>query len=332
MSKSLSIQENLLSPLLSFNPKFENESIVFESEGSSIVLEAEGVSSQFLMKILKEFNGRQEIDDILKKHKELAREDLIEIVTELRRNGLLDEREVEDTTPGMKVVLELEDILNKLVHEKIYKNIFWKTCLEKPLSTPKNVLYGLAIEHYHFLFRQSYFDAPVLAFQSNQKIHEILCAFFHDEYRHDKIVLKALKSIGLQKKDLEDSMPLPATMAMCNALAYWSRNDPLFFFFTFGILEGKDIGSDTYIEICKEAKLDEKFIAPIEAHANINLTHGHGNLTRLIFNNIPHIDLYTQRRLKAQIYLFVKMYNKFYEEVWNYYSVNSILLRRVSQI
>ena len=65
--------------------------------------------------------------------------------------------------------------------------------------------------------------------------------FYREEYGHDELILCGLNAIGITREDLADTMPLPGTMAMCNALAYWAMTDPIFFFSTLGILEGNGI-------------------------------------------------------------------------------------------
>lgn len=41
----------------------------------------------------------------------------------------------------------------------LYRNIFWQHAVAHTL--PRRVMEGMVIENYHFLFRKSYFDAPV---------------------------------------------------------------------------------------------------------------------------------------------------------------------------
>jgi hypothetical protein len=190
----------------------------------------------------------------------------------------------------------------------------------------------MVIENWHFLFRESYFDAPVLSYVPNTAVRLLLNKFFQEENGHDEILMKALNFVGLSRADMSDAIPLPQTMGLCNALAYWAHNDPLFFFATLGLLEGQGMKQDSFIDACERAELPAPFIEPLRIHANINLGAGHGNLTRLIFQQIPLIDELTVNRLKAQIPLFVEIYDAFYAGVWRYYSSDEPLLRRVSSL
>ena len=88
---------------------------------------------------------------------------------------------------------------------------------------------------------------------------------------------------------------------------------------------------DSFIQACERGGLPHAFVEPLRVHANINIGAGHGNLTRLIFQQIPAIDTATVARLKAQIPLFVDLYDAFYRGVWCHYR-GELVLRRVSEL
>jgi hypothetical protein len=235
---------------------------------------------------------------------------------------------------GLEALLEIEDLSNRLLYETLYRNEFWVNCskAEKPGDIPESVIYGMVIENYHFLFRESYFDAPVLSYVPNTNVRLAMNAFFAEEYGHDELLLKALNQIGITREDLAHTVPLPQTMALCNSLAYWSHNDPIFFFTTLGILEGKDIRQDSFLDASYRVGVDPEFLRPVKAHSDINLKGEHGSLTRKIFSQIPVVDEETMRRLRAQTHLFIELYDGFYSAVWGHYSRAGELLRRIGGI
>ncbi|OHX13351.1 hypothetical protein BI347_07385 [Chromobacterium sphagni] len=232
---------------------------------------------------------------------------------------------------GMETLLEIEDLSNHLLYQTLYRNAFWVNCqnASQPGDIPEKVFHGMVIENYHFLFRESYFDAPVLSYVPNTRVRLAMNAFFAEEYGHDELLLQALNRIGISREDLARAVPLPQTMALCNALAYWSHNDPLFFFTTLGILEGKDIRQDSFLDAAYRLGLDPAFLRPVKAHSDINLKGEHGSLTRQIFSQIDVVDLETVRRMHAQTHLFVELYDAFYSAVWRHYSGDGPLLRRI---
>lgn len=264
---------------------------------------------------------------------ETASEDARQLFDKLKSNGLLRMRTPAVGRSGLEVLLELEDLSNQLLYSTLYKNVFWKKCTEAKSASdiPKNIIYGMIIENYHFLFRESYFDAPVLSYVPNNDVRLAMNEFYAEEYGHDELLLKSLNQIGISRSDLALTAPLPETMALCNGLAYWAHNDPLFFFTTLGILEGKDIKQDSFLDAAYRIGMDPELLSPVKAHSDINLKGEHGSLTRKIFTKIPIVCEQDIRRMKAQTHLFVELYDQFYTAIWNHYSQTSHLLRRVDQ-
>ncbi|MCO4880943.1 iron-containing redox enzyme family protein [Paraburkholderia caribensis] len=230
---------------------------------------------------------------------------------------------------GLDVLLELEDLANDLLYRTLYTNVFWEKCASASTGAdiPLNVIHGMIVENYHFLFRESYFDAPVLSYVANTGVRLSMNEFYAEEYGHDELLLKALNTLGVTREDLARTVPLPQTMALCNALAFWAHSDPLFFFSTLGILEGKDIKQDSFLDAAYRIGVDPALLKPVKAHSDINLNGGHGSLTRKIFSRIPAIADADVRRMRAQTHLFIELYDQFYTGIWEHYSTSPALLR-----
>lgn len=156
--------------------------------------------------------------------------------------------------------------------------------------------------------------------------------FYGEEFGHDELLLKSLGSIGIGRQDLEDTIPLQETFSLCNCLAYWASYDPLFFFTTLGILEGKDVSRDSFLGACESLNYPDTFLGPLRAHSDINLKGAHGALSREIFRQVPFVGDRDIQRLKALTAIFVDLYDAFYAAVWNHYSSATYLLRRVSEV
>lgn len=233
---------------------------------------------------------------------------------------------------GRALILAVEDIYNRLSSRTLQVNPFWRNIVDNPKSVPEQVYFGMCIENYHLLFRESFFDSPILSYASNRKVRHRINEFYCEELGHDKLLLKSLQSIGLTEEELFASVPLPQTMALCNALSYWARHDPLFFFTTLGPLEGRDVEIDSYVTAARAKGLTEEFVGPIFAHANINKNSAHGLLTRQIFEDIPIVSAADAARIMRNSALFISIYDRFYEGIWNYYSSCDTLLRPVCEI
>lgn len=289
---------------------------------------------QAILRTLDRLDGDASLDQLVRAEPQLPRQDIDRLLQSLDRAGLIDDAAPVAFRPGSEVILELEEIVEQHCALTIYRNPFWQACLavQGAGDLPEKLAIGMVIENWHFLFRESYFDAPVLSYVPNTAVRLLLNEFFSEEYGHDDILMRALNFVGLSREDMRDAIPLPGTMGLCNALAHWAHSDPLFFFATLGLLEGQTLKQDSFIDACERAGLPDGLVGPLKIHANINIGKAHGNLTRAIFQQIPVIDTATVARLKRQARLFVELYDDFYTGVWRHYMSDETLLRRVSDL
>ena len=207
--------------------------------------------------------------------------------------------------------------------------------IERPEATPDRIFHGMCIENYQLLCRESYFDAPVLSFPGSSRVRDLLNEFYCEELGHDRILLEALNHIGISEEQLRGSIPLAATMALCNSLSYWARHDPLFFLTTLGPLEGRDVEVDSFVRAAEVKGMPEKFVEPIRRHAHINRNSEHGLLTREIFEQIPVVSALDASRVLEQTELFIGIYDRFYLEIWRHYGAlgpADSLLREVASL
>jgi len=287
-----------------------------------------------ILRTMARMDGGATLDDLAHAEPALPRQDLVSLVQSLDHAGLIDDDAAVQFYTGSEVILELEEIVEDHCKETIFRNPFWEACMaaQQPGELPEKLAIGMVIENWHFLFRESYFDAPVLSYVANTEVRLLLNQFFSEEYGHDEILMRALNYVGLSRDDMRDAIPLPGTMGLCNALAHWAHSEPLFFFATLGLLEGQTMKQDSFIDACERAGLPDGLVGPLKIHANINIGKAHGNLTRAIFKEIPVIESATVARLKRQARLFVELYDDFYTGVWRYYTSDQPILRRVSEL
>ena len=319
-------------PRLLGTPKLVDGVPSIISAGHPFVVE--GVDARRAKKaiaVLRAMDGTRTVDQIARSARTEAAF-VHSLTSALDHVGLVRDERTPEARAALDVLFELEDLANSLLYESIYRNVFWHALLNETDTVPLQVFHGMAIENYHFLFRESYFDAPALNFPASTRARGLMNQFYGEEYGHDELILKGLSSLGITREDLADTIPLPQTMALCNALAFWARYEPVFFFSTLGILEGKDITIDSYIDACERRGLPAGFVAPIRAHANINMEGEHGSLTRALFEHLPPIDARGVLQMRARTRLFIQLYDGFYTGIWNYYSGSNSLLRRLSTL
>jgi hypothetical protein len=308
--------------------------VIVHHDGVDHEVDAEGIEPIVIARVLRRLDGEAEIAQAVHGEDSLSEIDGQGLVHSLDAAGLIDDLAPVKCRPAVDVILDLEDMVEDLCTKTIFQNPFWRTCLavRAPGDLPERVAIGMVIENWHFLFRESYFDAPVLSYVPNTEVRLVINRFFSEEYGHDEILLRSLNAVGLTREDMRDAIPLPETMALCNALAYWAHNDPLFFFTTLGLLEGQGLKKDSFIEACERAGFADDFVEPLRIHSNINIGAGHGNLTREIFKHVPVLSHATVARLRSQMPLFVELYDAFYAGVWRHYTSDAPLLRRVSEL
>ncbi len=321
-----------LRPRLAGNLSLQDGNLVLARDGLEFELEPEGSTLDELQEFLSRLDGTRTLGELQSGLSPEQRVRLDSLVKELDAYQMIDDVASVQAPSGIQVLLELEELGNALIMKTLARNVFWTSLIAHPEEVPERVYYGLAIENYHLLFRESLFDSPVLSYQSNTQVRVLMNEFYCGELGHDELVLKSLDAVGITREQMMDGIPLPETMAVANALSYWAASDPLFFFSTLGILEGKDTQEDRFLEACVRRGLDPRFIAPMRAHSEINRKGEHGNLTRLLFQAIPCIDPETVRRMRRQTYLFVELYDNFFTAIWKHYTTEKDWIRRVSAV
>lgn len=223
------------------------------------------------------------------------------------------------TVSGRAFILALEERLDTLLEETIQRNPFWLAMRERPREVPLPVFWGMCLENFQILAREPLFDGPVLSFSGNFAVREALNRFYAEELGHDRLLLRALTSLGLPEGGVRSSIPLASTWALIDGLAYWARFDPLFFVATLGVLEGREVAVDAFVTACKARGLPTAFVAPIETHARINVEGAHGELSRQVFASIDAVSDADGKRINRLLPLFVATYDRFYRGIWERY-------------
>jgi hypothetical protein len=276
-----------------------------------------------LMALLLDLDGRHRVDD-LPAGSGLDRDEVVQVLTQLDAGGFLDDPTMPSLESALGVGFTIEDDLNRLFADQIETSRFWTELSECPEDVPHNVYYGMAIENWHFLYREHLFDSAVLSFPNSREVRAALNEFYIEEHRHDDIVLKAFEALGIRPDQMRAGRPLPSTMALVNGLAFWARTDPLFFLATVSVLEGGpgagEDGTDSFLEAADRAGVSESFLGPLREHARINAGHGHGRVSRELFDLLPAVNEAEEVRMRAQCPLFMELYRNFYDGIWEYWS------------
>ncbi|MEV7007642.1 hypothetical protein [Streptosporangium sp. NPDC051022] len=299
------------------------------------------MSRDDFLDLLKLLDGSRTIED-LERETGLDSEAVREIVEPAVVWGLVDDGAAPAASSGQAVLSRLEEVLNRLLEDLVFAGPFWRKMLERPEELHRNVFFGFGLENWFFLFREKEFDSAVLALAESADLREMLNDFYLEEHRHDDIVLRAFRPLGITRDDLLAARPLPTTTALIKMLSWWARTDPLFFVATVGVLEGRldpdnrdaggSVAYDLFLAACDRAGLDSAFVEPMRAHARVNAVHDHGSVSRELFARVPGIDEETERRWLAKAHLFMESYAAFYNGILEHYSDPRRPLLRIAEI
>jgi len=306
--------------------------IIFSQSGRDFAFEINYQTGEIIKKILMMMDGTNSLSKLQQMFSPKNAEFINTLVHYLDTNKLLDEVFHLKTESFLDVLLELEDLSDKVINNKVIQNTFKFNQLDSD-NVQLKVIYGFAIEVYHFLSRKICIDSSLLNFQSSTHIQELVSQIYTEECGQDKLLIEALNYLGINNEDLIDTIPLPQTTSLCNTLAYWASFDSLFYLSIFGILAKQNLSNlNYYFQACESLEIDSSFLEPIKILIKKQQNSDVKNIIRKIYQDISQVDKPTKQRLKAQMYLFGEIYTNFYTAIFNYYSSTETLLRRVSAI
>ncbi|MEM9088565.1 MAG: hypothetical protein AAGC93_07450 [Cyanobacteria bacterium P01_F01_bin.53] len=204
-------------------------------------------------------------------------------------------------------------------------------CAEIDLTVAVEVAYGFAIELYHLFSYQPTFQSASVVMHATPQLRELIQNVYALEYGHTRHIAKALLAIEISEADLADTLPLPSTMALCNAFSFWANFDSVFYRLTLAAWKNKlydMIGR--YLRACEVLPIPADFSQNMQQLCLSELNRTQADILNYRFSD--PLDLDTYQRLKGQVYLLLELLNGFSPAIVNYYAGKSSLLRRVSVI
>ncbi|WP_225725120.1 MULTISPECIES: hypothetical protein [unclassified Nocardia] len=286
----------------------------------------EGVTAEQLGTVLRAADGSASIAEISARSG-LPEDKLATVLLPAQISGLLDDRSTPATESALVVLGAVEHVVNRLLEELVFAGPFWEAILHKPEQVDPHVYYGFGLENWFFLSRECEFDSAILAYPTSDAIRSMANDFYHEEHRHDDIVVQAFENLGITRQALVAARPLPTTSGLIKLLSWWARTDPLFFIATIGILEGRlekaegeGANYDSFLRACGIAGIAPHFVEPMRRHAKVNASHDHGSVSREFFAALPPLPVGTLERLVGKAHLFVEAYAEFFNGILDYYS------------
>ena len=323
----------LFRPRLSCKVSLYPEQIVFSQGDRAFAVTINDQSPTALQKLFLMMDGTKSLGELQQQFFPQDPDILSNIVQDLDEQGLIHDATPFSINSGINTILELEALTSKLLVKNSAQECFWQQIKSADKEIAIKVLSGLAIEYSYFFSQQYCFNALSFSFPSSPKIQQLINQYYWRKYGQDKILLEALNAIGISQEDLTNSIPLPQTTALVHALTFWANFEPIFFLTTLEAIATQTLESLTScLQISEQLELDSAWLNPIRRLIDSKLKSEPEHFTRLIFEEIPHLDQITKQRFKGQTHLFWEIYASFYQGIWDYYSFAPNLLRRIESI
>lgn len=321
-----------LYPRLMCKVNVYSDRIVLSQNGRDFGFQNRGRLGEALQQLFFLMDGTKSLEELRQLFSPDNPEAIDDIVCNLYREGLLDDVAQLKLSSGTELLLELETLASSLLDEKIKQDRLWKISESNASEVATRVLYGFALENYHFFSQKRSFPSLLSSFSSSANIRELLDKLYYRQYGQDRLAKIALNMINITEREIADTIPLPATMALANSLAFWANFEPLFFLCILGVLTTRTIKSfECYLKTCKQLDLNTDFIEILQRLVDTKLRH-EANLIHSIFKQITWSEGEMKQRFKGQTYLFSELYHNFHTAIEHYYSSAPHLLRRVSAI
>lgn len=306
----------------------ENDQITLNYHGNSLeIAPSEGVNISQIKDFLNLLNGKNNVHSITSQLQYFNKEQIVNYIEVLDEHLLLEEGKAFEFKgkSGLNFILDLED------HYHSWQNFTKETDLTKKIldqKASKNLLMGFAFEYYHVTRRCHECLTPAIA-KSHGNTKLKVFDFFIEEYRHDKLLIKSLTSLGFDRTEIEDSLPLPYTQSIMNMLSKWAHTDILSFMAGIFIFEGTDYDSLAYKHALESySELPEDFAKFQNTHGDINIEGDHGNVTRDFFIDIEYISEEDQQRVIKNIHLLNELQLRMHQNTIDYYDKENVKIPR----
>ena len=179
-------------------------------------------------------------------------------------------------------------------------------------------LLGNAIEYYFITLGAYDAVAPSVARLSGE-LQEVMANVVLEEYRHDKLMLRALTEYGLTEFDLQNVVPLPFTTAITNELCFLAYSDPLALLASLFVVEGGAGTGVRYLAWLEGMGASEAYVNSHREHVRININGQHGSISRRCFSLVPYISAEDEERVLSRVLMLYRLVARRSQQIASYY-------------
>lgn len=213
-----------------------------------------------------------------------------DLLTALDALGLLTETSLPapgDVISGRQMYREVRRVADRL-YDRMVQESFYLAMTDGRITASQ--LIGYALEYYHLVRAAPRLIAPALSKELPGRAGGILQDFLASELHHDRMLESALAAVGIGAQQLPLAQPLPMTFGLCAALGAYSAQNPLTFMALLYLFEEPSGEfNEAFAAACARAELPEGFSRPILAHARLNESGGHGDISAELLAEIPAV-------------------------------------------
>ena len=313
-----SLTQPLFKERVCFRFKDTEVEIFDRAQGCSITLEPEYKEAIIQLLRLLQIGGMT--PEELERACPTIRENIPELLMEFERRNLLIETQRKVTSEvmsGRQFYQHLSRFLARL-QQKFPPSPFSQKMAEGTIT--RNQLIGYALESYHVTHLCPRLLAPSIANYESPATQKLLQDFFASELHHDCLIENSLKSVGIQKEQLQQMQPLPMTFALCSTLGVLSRQHPLSYKSALMLFEQDDMNfQELFEQQCQVLDLPSEFYRPILLHASINEEGKHEDITEILLAEIEYVSPEEQLLVKKNLAILMESMVLRTREILDYY-------------
>lgn len=281
--------------------------------------------SRLFLGALKE--GGQSEDSLITQFP-LVGSEISDVLRELDRHGLLTETHIERPAalPGPQYFRELRRYIER-AKQRYATATFYRGLLDGTVT--REQIIGYAIEYYHIVRFCPGLIAPALSIHEPRATRDALLRFFVSELHHDEMLARALSAVNISREELDASVPLPMTFALCASLGVYARHHPLSFKAALFLFEQAEPAfNEALRRRCDAIGLPESFYQPILQHVDLNEGAKHDQITEILYKNVSCIGTEEQIVVKRHIGVMVESMVGMEQQILTYYSSPSTPIPR----
>lgn len=186
---------------------------------------------------------------------------------------------------------------------------------------------GWLFELYHYT-RNANRHMPLSCAHTREKVLKALRAkHYAEEWNHYHYFSKSLRALGFAKASIEESVPLPMTLALSNFMRQAAREDILAYSICSAVLEGTTVDRasyNPYYEACAtHYGVPREAIQPIYAHLDLDVQYAHSDLFLDILRHVPRIAAPRAARVLDYGHQLVEHIWLWTDNIERYYDVES---------